>query len=120
MVKRYKGAKGKADKQFSLIIRSLGHCERCGSSENLQTAHIISRRYSATRTDLRNAWCLCASCHRRLTDWPRDHSHYITETIGSDLYEELQRKAETVTKVDWDEELERLRGEARQRGVQTV
>ncbi len=120
MVKRYKGAKGKADKLFSLLVRAPGQCQRCGATNNLQCAHIISRRYSATRTDLRNAWVLCASCHRRLTDWPREHSRYITDTIGSDLYEELQRKAETVTKVDWDAELDRLRGEARQRGIQQV
>lgn len=29
-VKRYKGAKAKADKLFSEIIRSIGYCENCG------------------------------------------------------------------------------------------
>lgn len=108
MIKRAKGAKAKCDKIFSKLIRSTGYCLRCGSVADLQCAHIISRRYSATRTDLRNAWCLCAGCHFRLTNWPREHSRYITETIGSALYDELQAKAETVTKMNWDEELKRL------------
>lgn len=108
-----KGAKGKCDKLFSQIIRSAGKCQRCGSTDNLQTAHIITRKYSATRTDERNAWCLCARCHRRLTDWPREHSRYITETIGSEVYDELRLKAEAVTKMNWDMELDRLKEVAR-------
>jgi hypothetical protein len=108
-----KGDKGKADKLFSLIIRSVGQCQRCGSQDNLQCAHIISRKYSATRTDERNAWCLCAKCHRRFTDWPREHSHYITETIGSEVYDELRAKAETVTKMNWTQEYERLKARAK-------
>jgi hypothetical protein len=40
--------------------------------------------------------------------WPREHSRFITETIGSEVYDDLQRKAETVTKMDWSEEKLRL------------
>ncbi len=106
---RPKGAKGKCDVLFSKIIRRPGVCLHCGSTANLQCAHIISRLYSATRTDTRNAWCLCATCHYRFTGWPREHSHFITETIGSEVYDELKAKAETVTKMDWDAELVRLK-----------
>lgn len=109
-----KGAKGKCDKLFSRIVRDVGKCQRCGQTDNLQTAHIIGRKYSATRTDLNNAWCLCATCHRRLTDWPREHSHYITETIGSAKYDELRNKAEQVTKMNWEDEYERLKEIAKQ------
>lgn len=112
-----KGAKGKADKLFSKIVRIDGKCQRCGSTDNLQCAHIISRKYSATRTDLLNAWCLCSRCHRRLTDWPREHSHYITETIGSAKYDELRSKAEQVTKMNWDDEYERLKEVAKQLNI---
>lgn len=108
-IKRQKGAKGKCDLLYSQIIRSIGYCQRCGGNSYLQCAHIISRRYSQTRCDIRNAWCLCASCHRRLTDWPREHSRFITETIGSEAYEELRAKAESFEKVDWGVELERLK-----------
>lgn len=109
MISQAKGAKGKADKLFSQIIRKPGVCSRCGSRDWLQCAHIISRRYSATRCDLRNAWCLCAACHRRLTDWPVDHHHYIVETIGTELYEELRTLAETVTKVNWEKVYQELK-----------
>jgi len=115
-IHRPKGAKGKCDTLFSKIIRSRGKCERCGDTDyaKLQCAHIISRRYSATRTDEDNAWSLCWTCHRRLTDWPREHSHFITETIGSEKYEELREKAETLTKMDWDAELVRLKERAKE------
>lgn len=106
-----KGAKGKADKLFSKIIRSRGACENCGSTNaaTLQCAHIISRKYAATRTDTRNAYCLCARCHFRFTGWPREFSHFITKQTGSDTYDELKLKAETVTKVNWEDEYERLK-----------
>lgn len=116
-MKRYKGSKGKADVLFSKIIRSVGYCQRCGSSSYLQTAHIISRRYSNTRVHPDNAWCLCAACHRRLTDWPREHSRFITETIGSEKYDELKALAESIQKVDWDEELIRLKEVAKELGI---
>ena len=107
-IKKGKGYKEKCDRLFSEIVRMAGACSNCGSTHSLQCAHIISRRYSSTRCDIRNAWCLCAGCHLRFTAWPREHSHYITDTIGSEVYEELKRKAETVTKVDWKEEYETL------------
>lgn len=105
-----KGDKGKATKLHSKIVRSRGVCQRCGETDysKLECAHIISRTYSATRTDENNAWCLCHRCHFRLTKWPREHSHFITETIGSERYEALRRKAETVTKMDWTAEKLRL------------
>lgn len=114
-----KGDKGKADKLFSKIIRSRKECQRCGERDyaKLQCAHIITRKYSATRTDERNAWALCARCHRRFTDWPREHSRFITETIGSEVYDELRAKAETVTKVDWSEEYVRLKARAKELGL---
>lgn len=102
-VKRAKGAKGTADSYYGKIIRSIGHCEKCGTTEGLTTSHIVGRRYSATRTDLRNSQALCFSCHRYFTDWPREFSRWITQSIGSELYEELKAKAETLTKVDWND-----------------
>lgn len=108
-VKQHKGAKGKCDKIFSLIIRSKGHCERCSSRDWLQTAHIISRRYSGTRTDTRNAFCLCAACHRFFTDHPVAFGRYVEEKLGPGVYDELNLKAQRVAKMDWDLELERLK-----------
>lgn len=116
-IARAKGYKGKCDALTSKIVRSLGYCEKCGSTEWLQTSHIISRRYSATRCDLRNLQCLCAGCHRHFTDWPKEFSRWITASIGVELYEELRRLAEVPTKMDWEAEYERIKQVAKERGV---
>jgi predicted enzyme involved in methoxymalonyl-ACP biosynthesis len=50
-----------------------------------------------------------------MTDWPREHSHYITETIGSERYDELRAQAEGVgKKVNWDDKYEELKKIARE------
>lgn len=107
-MKQAKSYKGKCDKLVSKICRSEGRCQHCGSTEWLQTSHIVSRRYSATRCDLSNVQCLCAKCHRFYTEWPKEFSRWITESIGVEKYEELKQKAEQPTKVDWQEEYKRL------------
>ena len=53
----------KLDKYFSILVRSVGKCERCGKTEKLQCAHIYSRRHKNIRWDFQNAFCLCAGCH---------------------------------------------------------
>lgn len=113
-VKRFKGAKAKADKLFSEIVRSIGECEAAGyapgpCSNQLQCMHIISRRYSATRTDLRNAFSGCASHHRYYTDHPREFSKFISETWAQEYYDHVYRKSQGLGKVDWIEEAERLK-----------
>ena len=107
-MKRYKGAKARADKLFSEIIRSIGFCENCGKEQWLQCAHINSRRFNATRCDTRNAFCLCAGCHRYYTDFPREFSRFITTTWAADYYDMLFQTSRTATKVDWDERVEFL------------
>ena len=106
-----KGDKGKATKLHSVIVRSRGYCENCGDDtyEKLQCAHIISRRYSATRTDETNAFALCWKCHRRFTDFPVEFSHFVTDKIGTEKYDQLRDKAEGLGKMDWTEELARLK-----------
>lgn len=112
-VKAYKGVKAKADKMFSLAIRSVGYCEAEGHndvkcSQQLQTAHIISRRYNATRCDLRNAFCLCAAHHRFYTDHPREFSRFITTTWAAEYYDLLYQKSRIATKPNWLEIIETL------------
>lgn len=105
-----KGDHGKATRLHSLLVRSRGRCERCGEADysKLQCAHIIRRRYSATRTDETNAWCLCASCHFRLDGHPDEFMEFVEQTIGRAKYDSLKKKAMTVTKVDWKAEALRL------------
>lgn len=113
-VKRYKGAKAKADKLFSQIIRSQGRCEAEGwddrpCSQQLQPAHINTRHRSATRTDLRNAFCLCFAHHRYFHDFPRQFSGFIETTWAMDHYEQLYHKSIQPTKVDWQARVEFLK-----------
>jgi len=107
-VKRQKGLKGKADALFSEIIRAQGFCEADGwdnrpCSPQLQTAHIVTRGRSATRTDTRNAFCICFAHHRYFHDYPRQFSHYISDTWAADYYDTIYAKSITPTKVDWQE-----------------
>lgn len=110
-IKRAKGAKAKADKFFSLIVRAHGECENCGSRNQLQTAHIISRRYSAVRCDLANAFCLCAGCHRHFTDHPLDFTAFCYEQRSHEMLDALRDRAHFGGKVDWAEVADRLADE---------
>ena len=110
-VKRAKGAKAKADKLFSEVIRSVGYCEADGyddvrCSPQLQCMHIISRRFNATRCDTRNAFSGCAAHHRFFTDHPREFSKFITTTWAQKYYDEVyqnSRNSSLGKQVDWDE-----------------
>jgi hypothetical protein len=113
-VKRYKGAKAKADELFSKVIRGQGSCEAEGfgdrnCSNQIQTAHIITRGRSATRTDTRNAFALCFSHHRWFHDYPREFSRFITQTWAQDYYDRLYIKSITPTKVKWEQRVEFLK-----------
>jgi len=92
-MKRAAGPKGKADRLCSLLVRSRGACQRCGGTNNLQAAHIIGRRYSATRTDETNIWCLDAKCHLYLTEHPYEHMLFVEQTIGMAAFFVLRAKA---------------------------
>ncbi len=90
-----RGLKGKASRLHSLVVRARGACERCGERDyqKLQAAHIVPRRYSVTRCDPEAAWCLCAGCHLRTTEWAEEHMRLVDATVGRDRYEQLRRMA---------------------------
>lgn len=94
-----KGKRGKATMLHSKVVRSRGHCARCGSQAGpFDCAHIIPRRYAALRCDPENAWCLCKACHMRCTEWASEHMALVEATIGLDRYEELRRTAQVGVK----------------------
>lgn len=68
-------------------------CERCGSSDCVQWAHIISRTYKRIKFDLDNCICLCKKCHKYFTNRPVEWELWITEKIGIEKYQELQKRA---------------------------
>jgi len=113
-----KGAKGKATKLHALIIRSRSSCECCSRTNNLQCAHIISRKYSWTRTALDNAFCLCASCHRHFTDNPVDFGRFTIAQIGEEAYQSLLDRRNSIDKFNWDDEVERLLAIAKDQGIE--
>ncbi len=115
------GAKGKATALHSKIVRAQagGICERCGLPKTLECAHIVSRRYTATRTDLKNAWGLCNFCHRWLGEHPELHIAFAIQTRGEDGWRALLDRAYSGTKkkFDWDAELARLKAIASEMGL---
>ena len=121
------GAKGRATKLHSQIVRSIGYCENseeCGYEEcpcedkwkhtrdcKLQCAHIEGRTASGTRTQLRNAYSLCASCHFTFGVKPLTFSRFVTTTWAQEHRQtliELSRPMVTGQKMDWEWELDRL------------
>lgn len=86
------------DKLWSEGVRSLGRCEKCGTTTRLTAAHIVSRRHRATRWDLRNGVCLCYRCHIHWAHTePLDFAEWLRETKGEALLFDLRKKSQDVT-----------------------
>ena len=121
-VSRRRGDPGKADMLFSRLVRSRGDCERCGRP-GTDTAHIVRRRYSATRCVEDNAWCLCRSCHQLTDQWPHEFMWLVERTIGVDRYHELYRLANAgltqSSRLFWRGEVQRLIARCEEVGVDT-
>lgn len=106
-----KGPRGKATRLHAEIVRARGACERCGSTQTLQCAHIYSRRYSNTRTDLANALALCAKDHFYFTANPMEFAEFCLEYLGAEHMTALQERKNANrhwTKRDWEDEAARL------------
>lgn len=96
------------DRRMRKFIAARGMCQRCGLTGGpFECAHIIRRRYSWTRTDERNAWCLCRDCHRNVDTYTTYFNELVEKTIGWDLYVELEEKSMLRDKFDWKAELDR-------------
>ncbi len=108
-----KSLKAKADRLFSLLVRSRGFCEARWAHDrgligwhptcagNLETSHMLSRRYSHTRCDPSNALCLCSSAHRYVTADPGAHHQLVAEIHSPGHWDVLRASANRTTKVDW-------------------
>jgi 5-methylcytosine-specific restriction endonuclease McrA len=83
-----------ADAAFSARVRAVGRCQHCGSSGALQCAHIVSRRYLATRWDPQNAVALCPRCHVYYTHRPVEWEVWIDARRPTGAsWQELRRRA---------------------------
>lgn len=111
--------KRKATTLHSMVVRARAgyRCEFCGGVDGqMQCAHIVGRRYTATRCDPDNAWCLHSSCHRRLTENPHEHVAFAVATRGEDGYRALIDKAYAgrglvMSAAFWRERVEALQAE---------
>ena len=94
-----------ADKWFSLWIRHRdGKCRDCGSTDYLQCAHLVSRRYKNIRTSASNAVALCRGCHMKFTHRPLEWEQWIIDEFGCEHYDALKRQAldhDLAKQVDW-------------------
>ncbi len=105
--------KRNCDDRMRRYIVARGSCQRCGASNNpLECAHIIRRRFSWTRTDERNAWALCHFCHTIVDTHISEFMALVADTIGWELFLELEEKSKRRDKFRWDDELERWKAMA--------
>src|SRR5204862_2189038 len=104
------------------IVRSRGRCEypdcdRC----DVVWAHIIRRRYGATRCIEDGAWALCPTHHDLVDNWPDEHLKVVRATIGEDRYWELKRIANAglpfTSALFWAGEVARLKDRCRELGL---
>ena len=101
--------RNKADKLFSLKVREIGYCRRCGQTTGLQCAHICSRRYLSTRWDLDNAMCLDSGCHIYFTHHPIEWDLFVISCIGEEKYNALKKRALIIKDyIDYEEIIRRL------------
>jgi len=109
--------KRQADRLFSLIIRSRGRCQKCGTVEKLQCAHVVSRRYAGTRWNELNAFCLCSGDHMYFTYRPLEWDEWCINEMGQETWSRLRWEALKVTKPDYPMLVESLRQRAHQLGI---
>ena len=93
-----KTLRNKMDKLCSEMVRARGRCDRCGKTQNLQCAHIISRSHLATRWSLDNLLCLCPDCHINFAHKnPLAFADWVRGKIGEEKYDLLKEVANHTT-----------------------
>jgi len=104
-VKYPKGIDGSLDRAFSGLIREAANyeCQHCHKNyrhdtRSMHCAHIHSRKHRATRWHTDGAICLCASCHRRFTDFPLEWADFVRRYYGKDNADDISRLAHTIRK----------------------
>ena len=100
----------KCDLIWSQIIRSLGRCEWCNKTLNLQAAHFISRSNHQIRFDLRNGISLCAGCHSKAHSDPQGFVEWFKYYRSKD-YDYLRAKKNELNKPDYEIIFDKLRKE---------
>ena len=79
----------------AILQRDQHKCRRCGATEQLQAAHIHSRKFRSTRWVTENGHCLCARCHFWAHQHPTSWTRWLAGEIGDDMLTKLERWANT-------------------------
>jgi hypothetical protein len=116
------GDQGLADALAGRIVRHRGRCQypRCERTD-VVWAHIIRRRYSATRCMEEAAAALCPTHHDLVDSFPDEMLRLIDATIGRERYDELRTIAEAghplSAKLWWASEVSRLKARCVELGL---
>jgi len=104
-------AQKKADRLWKRVVKEIAQwkCERCGKTKNqcqLHSHHFFGRTNRATRWDIRNGFCLCASCHKLSKHSAHENPHEFRDWAislrGENWYEALRLQCHSV----WDRNIE--------------
>jgi hypothetical protein len=81
-------------------------CVVCGSTENLQCGHYLSRVFVNVRWDLRNCNCQCARCNmaHEYNVWP--YTTWMLQEYGAGVLTMLSAMAQSSKKMTRSERLE--------------
>jgi|GEM_PF-780830 len=108
--KKGKIKKSTVDAAWSSLIRARAgnRCEYCGSPNNPNAHHVITRRNMATRWDLDNGVCLCAKHHTfdmffSAHQNPLEFIDWKKKDRGKEWHEELRKKSRSTERVDQTE-----------------
>lgn len=109
-----------ADRLLRILVRQRRSCERCGQP-GTDTAHIVRRRFAATRCLETNVWLLDRDCHRIVDNDRTQFLILVHSTIGARHYEVLRQVAEAGPPMPlsawWPAEHARLRARLRELGL---
>lgn len=114
----HKELKKQCDDLVRRIVRTRGRCQRCGSWDACDTAHLVPRRYSATRCMLANTAWLCRPCHTLIDSEPWWKLDLTLKLLGDDGFWELVETAEVPVKANaafWRSVLVGLKAAAKDR-----
>lgn len=74
-----------------VIARDGGRCVLCGSTENVQNGHLLTRSAMSTRWSEINCHAQCARCNARHEENPEPYMKWFLEQYGNEKYDHLLR-----------------------------
>lgn len=100
----------KADKLWSEYIKKRDkRCQRCGTTQNLESAHIISRTHTTLRHHPDNGIALCHKCHMYFHAHPLEFEEFIKRKKGGEFLNYLRSlERDKLSTLDLEEIINKL------------